>query len=79
MGFVSNHLKAFRLEMIVQGPMSATNPSNYLLLGAPGSETLNMSVRRICCLNSLGTTHLPTRKCLQNESDVPFPSAAIFS
>ena len=31
MGFVSNHLKAFRLQMVVQAPTSATTSSNYYL------------------------------------------------
>ena len=30
-GFVSNHLKAFKLQMVVQAPMSATVSSNYYL------------------------------------------------
>jgi len=33
-----------------------------LLFGAPGSETLNMRVRRICCLNNLGMLPLNSRK-----------------
>ena len=33
-----------------------------LLLGAPGSETLNMRVRRIRCLNNLGTVRHHIRK-----------------
>ena len=31
MGFVSIHLKAFKLQMVVQAPMAATNSSNYYL------------------------------------------------
>ena len=31
MGFVCNHLEAFKLQMVVQAPMSATNSSNYYL------------------------------------------------
>ena len=30
-GFVSNRLKAFKLQMVVQAPMSATASSNYYL------------------------------------------------
>ena len=30
-GFVSNCLKAFKLQMIVQAPMSATTSSDYYL------------------------------------------------
>ena len=30
-GFVSNHLKAFKLQMVVQAPTSATASSNYYL------------------------------------------------
>ena len=41
MGFVSNHLKAFKLQMVVQGPTSVTASSNYylghLVKGAPGA------------------------------------------
>ena len=32
MGF-SNHLKAFKLQMVVQAPMSATASSNYYYMG----------------------------------------------
>ena len=60
MGFVSNHLKAFKLQMVVQAPMSATASSNYYL--GPLDERLHMRVRRICCLNNLGTTTLNSRK-----------------
>ena len=59
MGFVSKYLKAFKLQMVVQDPMSAT-PS--LLLGAPGLDTLSMRVRRICCLYNLGMMPLNSRK-----------------
>ena len=31
MGFVPNHLKAFRLQMVVQAPTSATTSSNCYL------------------------------------------------
>ena len=31
MGFVSNYLNAFKLQMVVQAPTSATNSSNYYL------------------------------------------------
>ena len=31
MGFVSNNLKAFKLQMVVQAPTSATTSSNYYL------------------------------------------------
>ena len=51
-GFVSNLLKIFKLQMVVQASLSATASSNYYL-GPPGSETLNKRVRRMCCLNSL--------------------------
>ena len=30
-GFVSNCLKAFKLQMVIQAPMSATATSNYYL------------------------------------------------
>ena len=32
-GFVSNHLKAFKLQMVVQAPTSATTSSNNYYLG----------------------------------------------
>ena len=59
MGFVSNHLKAFKLQMVVQAPMSATASSNYYLgpLDQRPSE-----VRRICCLNILGTMPFNSRR-----------------
>ncbi|CAI9180442.1 unnamed protein product [Rangifer tarandus platyrhynchus] len=59
-GFLSNCLKAFKLQMVVQAPMSAR--LLQLLFGGPGSETLNMRVRTICCLNNLGTTPFNSRK-----------------
>ena len=31
MGFVSNYLNAFKLQMVVQAPMNATTSSNFLL------------------------------------------------
>ena len=31
MGFISNHLKAFSLQMVAQTPTSATASSNYYL------------------------------------------------
>ena len=31
MGFVSNHLKAFKLQIVVQAPKSPTDSSNYYL------------------------------------------------
>ena len=68
MGFASNHLKAFKLQMVVQAPMSA-----QLLLEAPRSETLHMRVSRICCFNNLGTMLLNSRKQLCNENNAPFP------
>ena len=50
MGFVSNCMKAFKLQMVVQAPMSAR--LLQLLLGTPGSEILNIKVGRICYLNN---------------------------
>ena len=52
MGFVSNRLKAFRLQMVVQAPTSATTSSNYYL------GPLSQRIRRICCLNNLETMPL---------------------
>ena len=60
-GFVSTCLKAFKLQMVVQAPTSATDSSKYYLC-AHGSEILHMRVRRICCINNLGTMPLNSRK-----------------
>ena len=68
MGFVSNHLKAFKLQNIVQAPMSATASSNYYL-----DQRFYMRVRKICCLNNLGTMPLNSRKYLWNKHNTPFP------
>ena len=70
-GFVSNHPKAFKLKWLskllwVPQPLQ-------LLLGGPGSETLNVRVRGIWCLNNLGTVPHPSRKYLWNENTTPFP------
>ena len=59
-GCVSNHPKAFKLKWLskllwVPQPLQ-------LLLGGPGSETLNVRVRGIWCLNNLGTVPHPSRK-----------------
>ena len=67
--FVSTRMKAFKLQMVVQAPTSAK--FLQLLLGALGSETLNMRVRRICCLTNLGTT--PNKKELWIENEPLFP------
>ena len=67
--FVSTRMKAFKLQMVVQAPTSAK--FLQLLLGALGSETLNMRVRRICCLTNLGTT--PYKKELWIENEPLFP------
>ena len=61
-GFVSSRMKAFKLQMVVQAPVSATASSNNYYLGPLGSETLNMRVRRMCCLNNLGAMPLNSRK-----------------
>ena len=50
-------MKAFKLQMVAQTPVDCGS-FLQLLLGAPGSETLNMKVRRICCLNNLGMMYL---------------------
>ena len=59
-GFVSNRLKALKLQTVT----SSYECHNLLqlLLEAPGSETLNMRIRRICCLNNLGTAPHHSRK-----------------
>ena len=44
--------------MVAQAPATVVASSNYFSLGAPGSETLNMRVRRVCCLTNLGTMPL---------------------
>ena len=57
-GFVSSRMKAFN------GCPSSYKCHSLLrrLLGAPGSETFSMRVRRTCCLNNLGTMPLNSRK-----------------
>ena len=59
-GFVSSRMKAFKLQTVT----SSYECHNLLqlLLEAPGSETLNMRIRRICCLTNLGTTPLVSSK-----------------
>ena len=64
-----NDYFALRLQLYKSFKVTNGCPSSYkchsllqLLLGAPGSETLNMRVRRICCLNNLGTSPLNSRK-----------------
>ena len=52
----------FKLQMIVHAPMFFFYHLLKLLFGAPGSETLNMRVRRIYCLNNLGSVPLASRK-----------------
>ena len=71
MGF-SNRLKAFKLT---NGCSSSYECYSLLqlLFGTPGSEILNMRVRRICCLNNVGTMPLNSRKQLWKENDAPFP------
>ena len=71
MGFISNHLKAFSLQMVVQIPTSVTGSSNHCL--GPLDQILNMRVRRICCLKNLGPMPLNSRKLLSNENNAPFP------
>ena len=61
-GFVSNRLKALKLQKVAQTPTSATASSNYYL------GPLSQRIRRICCLNNLGT-----KKQLRNENDAHFP------
>ena len=46
-----------------------------LLLGAPGSETLNMRVRRICCLTNLETMLLISLEAVTEWEQCPFPEA----
>ena len=60
-GFVSNCLKAFKLQMVAQGSYKS-HSLLQLLLGATGSETLNKRVGRICCLNNLEMMLLSSRK-----------------
>ena len=60
MGFVSNCLKAFKLHMAVQVPTIAAASPNYYL-GLLVKDPC-MRVSRICCLNSLGTMLLNSRK-----------------
>ena len=59
-GFSSSCMKAFKLQMVVKAPTSVS--LLQLLLRAHGSETLNMRVRRKCCLYNLGVMPLKSRK-----------------
>ena len=59
MGFVSNPLKAFKLQMVVQAPMSATASSNYDL--GPFNQRPS-EVKRICYLNILETMPFNSRR-----------------
>ena len=60
-GFVSCHMKAFKLQMVAQTHATAAS-FFHLLLGVPGSETLSMRVRRMCCLNNLESVPQASRK-----------------
>ena len=76
MNFISKRFETFKLQMIIQAPMIATGSSN-LLLGAPRSKILNMRIKKIYCLNKLGSTPLSNRKKLQNDFSTPFPNKHI--
>ena len=69
-GLVSNHLKVLKWQTAVQAPTRATASSSRYW--GPGSETLNLRVRRICCLNNLETACHRSRKQLWNENGIPF-------
>ena len=43
-----------------------------LLFGAPGSDILNMRIRRICCLTNLGTTPLVSSEAVMGWERHPF-------
>ena len=73
----TSRVKAFKLQMVVQAPPSATAFSNYYL-GPPGSKIVHMRVSRTCCLNNLGSVSLASSK--QSEQNCqPFSLVAIFS
>ena len=71
-GFVSSRMKAFKLQMVAQTPATATS-FFHLLLAVPGSETLNMRVRRICCLTNLGTTPLNSSEAVMEQERHSLP------
>ena len=43
-----------------------------LLFGAPGSDILNMRIRRICCLTNLGTTPFVSSEAVMERERRPF-------
>ena len=73
-GFVSSYMKAFKLQTLFR-LLQVPQPFFQLLLGAPGSENLNMRVRRICCLNNLRTTPLTISEAVMEWECHPFPLA----
>ena len=70
-GFVSNCLKAFKVQMVIQAPTMTTASSSYYL----GRLAQGMSVRRICWLNNLGTMPLTAMKAIMDWECCPFPLA----
>ena len=66
--FFSSQMKAFKLQMVAQ---SCRGSFLELLLGAPGSEILNVRVRRICCLTNLGTTPLVSSEAVMEQERCP--------
>ena len=71
-GFLSSCMEVFKLQMVAQTPVDWRS-FLQLLLGAPGSETLNMKVRRIGCLTNLGTMPLTSLEAVTEWEWLPFP------
>ena len=71
-GLVYSCMEAFKLQMVVQIPTEG-HSFLQLLLGASGSETLNMRVWGICCLTNLGTMPLITSEAVMEWEGCPFP------
>ena len=61
MGFVCNHLEAFKLQMVVQAPRSATISSNYYL-GLLDQRPSIGGLGESAASTNLGTMPLNTRK-----------------
>ena len=72
MNFISK-----RFETFVTNDYSSSYDCHrlfQLLLGALRSKTFNMRIKKIYCLNKLGSTPLSNRKKLWNYFSTPFPN-----
>ena len=60
--------------MVIQTPAATAATPNYYL-GTLDHKTLNMRVRKICCLTNLGTTPLISLEAVTEQEQRPFPLA----